>query len=58
MRLSPNDLKVVRAGGLVTRYAVMGDGVFVIAEIPHQGSSGARHRGRVQCRALGIGPPG
>ncbi len=40
MRVSPRDLKAVRAGGLVTRYAVLGDGVFVIADVPHGGSAG------------------
>ena len=47
MRVSPNDLKAVRAGGLVTRYAVMGDGVFVIAEVPHARECRHSHRGPV-----------
>ncbi len=40
MRVSPRDLKAVRAGGLITRYAVLGDGVFVIADVPEAGSAG------------------
>lgn len=40
MRVSPSDLKAVRAGGLVTRYAALGDGVIVVADVPPGGSAG------------------
>lgn len=40
MRVSRRDLKAVRAGGLVTRYAVLDDGVFAIAEVPDGGTTG------------------
>jgi hypothetical protein len=40
MRVSPRDLKAVRSGGLITRYAVLGDAIFVIADIPEAGSAG------------------
>ena len=40
MRVSPRDLRAVRAGGLVTRYAVLGEGVFVIVELAATGSAG------------------
>ncbi len=40
MRVSPRELKAVRAGGLVTRYAVLGDAVFVVADLPDAGTAG------------------
>jgi len=40
MRVSPRDLKAVRAGGILTRYALLGDGAFVFADLPQQGSAG------------------
>ena len=40
MRVSPRELKAVRAGGLVTRYAVLGDAVFVVADMPDGGTAG------------------
>lgn len=40
MRVAPRDLKAVRAGGLVTRYAVLGGVVFAIVELPEDGSAG------------------
>ena len=40
MRVSPRELKAVRAGGLVTRYAVLGDAVFVVADLPDGGTAG------------------
>ena len=40
MRASPRELKGVRAGGLVSRYAIMGDAVFVVAELPEEGTQG------------------
>ena len=51
MRVSPRDLKAVRVGGRVTRYAVLGDAVFVIADIPDAGAPAVAtplqlHRGR------------
>ena len=54
MRVSPNDLKAVRAGGLVTRYAVMGDGVFVIAEVPRRGSAGTAIEDPCQAEHWGL----
>lgn len=40
MRVSPRELKAVRAGGMVTRYAVLGAAMFVIAELPEAGTAG------------------
>lgn len=40
MRVSPRELKAVRAGGLVTRYALLGEAAFVVAELPDQGTAG------------------
>jgi hypothetical protein len=40
MRVSPRELKAVRAGGLVTRYAVLGEAVFVVADLPDAGTAG------------------
>ncbi len=40
MRVSPRELRAVRAGGLVARYAVLNEAVFVIADIPDSGTSG------------------
>jgi quercetin dioxygenase-like cupin family protein len=40
MRVSARDLKAVRAGGLVSRYAILGDAVFVIADVPEGGTAG------------------
>lgn len=42
MRVSPRELKAVRAGGIVTRYAVLGSAVFVISELPDGGSAGTQ----------------
>ena len=40
MRVSPRELKAVRAGGLVSRYAMLGDAVFVVADLPDAGTAG------------------
>jgi hypothetical protein len=40
MRVSPRELTAVRAGGLVARYAVLREAVFVIADLPDAGTSG------------------
>jgi quercetin dioxygenase-like cupin family protein len=40
MRASPRELKAVRAGGLVSRYAVLGDAVFVVVDLPDGGTAG------------------
>ena len=40
MRVSPRELTAVRAGGLVARYAVLREAVFVIADLPDSGTSG------------------
>lgn len=40
MRVSPRELKAVRAGGLVTRYAILGEAVFVVADLPDAGTAG------------------
>ena len=40
MRVSPRELKAVRAGGLVSRYAVLGDAVFVVVDLPDAGTTG------------------
>jgi len=40
MRVSPRELKAVRAGGLVSRYALLGDAVFVVADLPEEGTAG------------------
>jgi quercetin dioxygenase-like cupin family protein len=40
MRVSPRDLKAVRASGLVTRYALLGRAVFAIVDVPAAGSAG------------------
>ncbi len=55
MRVAPRDLKAVRAAGLLTRYAVLGEAVFSIVELPPGGSAGTsleqecrlEHRGLV-----------
>jgi quercetin dioxygenase-like cupin family protein len=41
-------LKTVRAGGLITRYAPLGDAVFVLVELPDSGSAGSMME--VPCR--------
>jgi hypothetical protein len=40
MRVSPRELKAVRAGGLVTRYAILGEAVFIVADLPDAGTAG------------------
>ena len=40
MRVSPRELKAVRASGLVTRYALLGEAVFLIVDFPDLGSQG------------------
>ena len=40
MRVSPRELKAVRAGGLVSRYALLGDAAFVVADLPDVGTAG------------------
>ncbi len=40
MRVSPRQLKAVRANGLVTRYAVLGEAAFVVVDLPDGGTSG------------------
>ena len=40
MRVSPRELKAVRAGGLVSRYAMLGEAVFVVADLPDAGTAG------------------
>ena len=40
MRVSPRELKAIRASGLITRYAILEDAVFVIVDLPESGSSG------------------
>jgi quercetin dioxygenase-like cupin family protein len=40
MRVSPRELKAVRAGGLVTRYALLGDAAFIVADLPDEGTAG------------------
>jgi quercetin dioxygenase-like cupin family protein len=40
MRVSPRELRTVMAGGLLTRYAVLGEAAFVIVEVPASGSAG------------------
>ena len=40
MRVSPADLRAVRAGGVLTRYAVLGEAAFVLVELPPTGSAG------------------
>ncbi len=40
MRVSPRELKAVRASGLMTRYAVLGEAVFVIVDLPDEGTAG------------------
>ncbi len=40
MRVSPRELKAVRANGIVTRYAALGQAVFIIADLPDGGSAG------------------
>ena len=40
MRVSPRELKAVRAGGLVSRYAMLGDAAFVVADLPDAGTAG------------------
>ena len=58
MRVSPRELKAVRAGGLVTRYAMLGDAAFVVADLPDGGTAGHVGRGAVPARALGSRPAG
>ena len=40
MRVSPRELKAIRASGLITRYAILEEAVFVIVDLPKTGSSG------------------
>jgi len=40
MRVSPRDLRGIRAEGLLTRFAVLGPVAFVSVEVPHEGSAG------------------
>jgi uncharacterized cupin superfamily protein len=40
MRVSPRQLKAVRANGLVTRYAVLGQAAFGVVELPDGGTAG------------------
>src|SRR4029450_333762 len=40
MGVSPRELKAVRAGGLVSRYALLGDAAFVVADLPDGGTAG------------------
>ena len=40
MRVSPRELRAVRSRGVLTRYAVMGEAAFFLAEIPPTGSAG------------------
>ena len=40
MRVSPRELRAVRAGGLLTRYALLGEAAFLIVEVPTTGSAG------------------
>ncbi len=40
MRVSSRELKAVRAGGIVTRYAVLGSAVFAITDLPEGGTAG------------------
>ena len=40
MRVSPRELKAVRAGGLVSRYALMGEAVFIAVDLPDAGTAG------------------
>ena len=40
MRVSPRELKAVRANGIVTRYAALGEAVVIIADLPDAGSAG------------------
>ena len=40
MRVSPRDLKAIRADGVVTRYALLGEVAFILVELPETGSAG------------------
>lgn len=40
MRISLRDLKAVRAGGVLTRYALLGESAYVVAELPASGTAG------------------
>ena len=40
MRVSPRELKAVRAGGLVSRYALMGEAIFIVVDLPVSGTGG------------------
>ena len=40
MRVSPRDLRAVRAGGVLTRYALLGEAAFFLVELPPTGSAG------------------
>ena len=40
MRVSPRELRAVRSRGVLTRYAVLGEAAFFLAEIPPTGSAG------------------
>lgn len=40
MRISPRELKAVRSGGIVTRYAALGEAAFILVELPETGSAG------------------
>ena len=40
MRVSPRELRTVLAGGLLTRFVVLGEAAFLIVEVPPGGSAG------------------
>lgn len=41
MHVAPSDLRTLRQGGLIVRYAMLGSMAYVLAEIPATGSSGS-----------------
>lgn len=41
MHVAPSDLRTIRQGGLVVRFAMLGSMAYVLAEIPDTGSSGS-----------------
>ena len=54
MRVSPRELKAVRAGGLVSRYALLGDAAFVVADLPDAGTAGTSVEERCRLEHWGL----
>lgn len=54
MRVSSQELKTVRAGGLLTRYALLGEAAYLIVEVPASGSAGTSLEGPCELEHWGM----